>query len=258
MVVIYSVLGFAAAFLGIMALFRLPRFYDHEKGKLRFKKWIMSGSVKSVVYTCLGILFILLANGGLDMLPSYILHTIFSAGTLVGGLLSFVIFGYDHLKYKTKHEKDFAKKKEKRTTAVDDSAVNKIRMLRIQIQEEIKNKEQEARRMMNDTYLKESAKAEIIHRYADCVHLLQELYAEASNVLAYLETNGSHFTFDMDELYVSESKQSDLQEQLDKLRAFRQLNMSRTDETIEDLVRKYDADFQKIRSDGQRYQQVGR
>lgn len=239
-------------------MFRLPRFYDHAKGKLQFKKWIMSGSVKSVVYTCLGIIFILLADSGFEYLLSSLYNTVFSAGTFLGGLLSFVIFGYNHLKYKTKHEKEFAKKKEKRYAAQDDSAVNKVRMLRIQIQEEIKNKEQEARRMMNDTYLKESAKAEIIHRYADCVHLLQELYAEASNVLAYLETNGSHFTFDMDELYVSESKQSDLQEQLDKLRAFRQLNMSSADATIDELMKKYDADFQKIRSEGQRYQQVGR
>ena len=129
-----------------------------------------------------------------------------------------------------------------------NSALEQIRRLRIEIQEEIKRKEQEARRMMNVTYLKEDAKAQILGRYRDCVQLLQELYTEASNVLAYLETNGSNFHFDLDDLYVSEDKQNDLQSQLDRLRAFRQLNHGAADASIDELMKKYDQDFQKLRT----------
>ena len=123
----------------------------------------------------------------------------------------------------------------------------KIRATRNQIQREIQRKKMEGQRMMNDSYLKPEVKKEIGERYSNCIRLLQELYAEASNVLAYLETNGSDFRIDFDTLYVSEQKQGELQAQVDRLKAFHQLNTGEVDYGIDELMKKYDEDLQKIR-----------
>ena len=128
----------------------------------------------------------------------------------------------------------------------NEQMIDKVCKLRIDIQEEIKKKEAEARRMMNDTYLKESDKAQILKRYADSIRLLQDLYAEASNVLAYLENNGE-FSFDLDSLYVSEDKANPLQFDLDKLKAFRHLDTEGGTDNLDDLMEKYDQDFRKLK-----------
>lgn len=45
---------------------------------------------------------------------------------------------------------------------------------------------------------------------------------------------------------------------MDRLKAFHQLDMQSMDSSVEELMRKYDADFQKIRSeDGRAMRQMG-
>ena len=250
----YSLFGFIIAFLGARALVKLPAAL--KENKHGFRKWLVSGATQGFIYVVLFFFLRGLLNGD-GVLEA--MDTVFSFGTVAGSLLGFVTGTSSSLKRQYKKENSGKKEKKQDDTmsrkveeeireADPNSALEQIRRLRIEIQEEIKRKEQEARRMMNDTYLKEDAKAQILGRYRDCVQLLQELYTEASNVLAYLETNGSNFHFDLDDLYVSEDKQNDLQSQLDRLRAFRQLNHGAADAGIDELMKKYDQDFQKLRT----------
>ena len=257
MEVLGSIFGFLLAFFGVKALFRLPRFWDKEKGKHNIRKWLLSGSCKTFFNLMIAALVVLgFASWNGDYEPY--LYMLFSPATICGGFISLLISGYGLLKYQGKNEHEFVKRKEEKVTAKTQSVLNQIRKTRIQIQEEIKMKTQEARRMENDAYLKPEAKAQIRTRYADCISLLQELYAEASNVLAYLETNGTDFRIDFDTLYISEKKQNELQAQVDRLKAFHQLDMQSMDSSVEELMRKYDADFQKIRSeDGRAMRQMG-
>lgn len=241
---ICSIFGFVAAFLGMDAIMRLPRYLGKEKHGI--SRWLTSGAFKGFAYTTLSFCIAMFFMFWGDF--RYALECmIVSPGTVLGGAFGGVIFGIGLLKYLIKADDEPKRRKEEKKPAKGQGILNEIRLLRIQIQEEMKRKEQEARRMMNDTYLNNEAKAEILNRYRDCIKLLQELYAEASNVLAYLETSGADFKFDLDSLYVSEDKQNDLQGQLDRLKAFRQLNSRGSDEGLEELMRKYDADFQKIR-----------
>lgn len=246
--VIASIFGFILAFFGVKALFRLPRFWNREKGRYNIRKWLLSGTCKTF-FNILLVAVVLFCITGIGEDLEMVANAVLFPGALCGGAISLVLSGYGLLKYQGKNEQEFVQRKEDRVNAKAKGVLNQIRITRIQIQEEIKMKTQEARRMENDAYLKPEAKAQIRARYADCISLLQELYAEASNVLAYLETNGSDFRIDFDTLYISEKKQNDLQAQVDRLKAFHQLDMRSADLNVEELMKKYDADFQKIRSE---------
>ena len=70
-----------------------------------------------------------------------------------------------------------------------------------------------------------------------------------STVLAYFETNGSNFRFDADSLYVSLDKVNDLQTEIDKLKAFRKLSTNGGEDDLDDLMKKYDQDLEKLKKD---------
>ncbi len=261
--------GMIAGFLGVRALFDIPSFYSSKKKKMnwrgffRGKKFMEFGLV-------FGVLCILLLLHGPFSFPGELYSMIFSSGSFVGGLIALFKFGprmsgkwkkgdeqkeedWDEPKTRSSfipHEVGADKSggqsvKKNKKMSKNEQMIDKVCKLRIDIQEEIKKKEAEARRMMNDTYLKESDKAQILKRYADSIRLLQELYAEASNVLAYLENNGE-FSFDIDSLYVSEDKANQLQFDLDKLKAFRHLDTEGGVDNLDDLMEKYDQDFRKL------------
>ena len=253
--------GMVAAFLLVRALFSLPKYKNQNTGKIDFKRFF-----KDQTFLHFGISLTVLIGLCFIYDPSDFFRTlwkmIFGGGAFAGGLISFLTYGFKSLK------KSSAEKKNEEQTAkwsgfgtdtrtqspfgggegVNEN-VAKIRRLRISIQDEIREKKQEARRMMDDPYLREPAKSKILERYSDCIRLLQELYAEASNVLAYFETNGSNFRFDADSLYVSLDKVNELQEEIDKLKAFRKLSTNGGEDDLEDLMKKYDQDLEKLKQD---------
>ena len=244
--------SFLFFFLGIRALFRLPRY---KEGKHRLRRWLLDGACKGFFYTMAVVAFVYLAigiQGGIDVTSQELV-----AGGGSGVIPGFVTSIYGLLKYWNKKDKGSEPKKTKKSreedweetesTGEERTMTEKIRATRNQIQREIQRKKMEGQRMMNDSYLKPEVKKEIGERYSNCIRLLQELYAEASNVLAYLETNGSDFRIDFDTLYVSEQKQGELQAQVDRLKAFHQLNTGEVDYGIDELMKKYDEDLQKIR-----------
>lgn len=244
--------SFLFYFLGIRALFRLPRY---KEGKHRLRRWLLDGACKGFFYTMAVVAFVYLVmwmQGGVVLTPQELV-----VGGGSGIILGFVTSIYGLLKYWNKKDKGSEPKKTKKSreedweetesTGEERTMTEKIRATRNQIQREIQRKKMEGQRMMNDSYLKPEVKKEISERYSNCIRLLQELYAEASNVLAYLETNGSDFRIDFDTLYVSEQKQGELQAQVDRLKAFHQLNTGEVDYGIDELMKKYDEDLQKIR-----------
>ncbi len=261
------IVSFLFYFLGIRALFRLPRYTE---GKHRLRRWLLDGACKGFFYTMAVAVFVYLTmymGGGMSVSSREIVM-----GTGAGILLGLITSVYGLLKYWNKRDKlTESGKKPKKTKkrdwdeeefeeSGDRSLTEKIRATRNQIQREISRKKMEGQRMMNDSYLKPEAKREIGERYSNCIRLLQELYAEASNVLAYLETNGSDFRIDFDTLYVSEKKQGELQEQVDRLKAFHQLGAEGADTEIDELMKKYDEDLQKLRFEDSRqdYGMTGR
>lgn len=244
--------SFLFFFLGIRALFRLSRY---KEGKHRLRRWLLDGACKGFFYTMAVAVFVYLVMWTQGEVSISSQELVVGSGS--GVILGFVTSIYGLLKYWNKRDNGNESKRSKKMRDEDwedaeakseeRTMTEKIRATRNQIQREIQRKKMEGQRMMNDSYLKPEAKKEIGERYSNCIRLLQELYAEASNVLAYLETNGSDFRIDFDTLFVSEQKQGELQAQVDRLKAFHQLNTGEVDYGIDELMKKYDEDLQKIR-----------
>ncbi len=253
--------GMVAAFLLVRALFSISKYRNPDTGKIDFARFF-----KDKTFVEFGISLAVLL--GLTFLydPSDFFRSlwkmVFGGGAFAGGLVGFFTYGSKALKKSSKDKKNaeqtaawsgFGTDTRTQSQFGGGDGVNenvaKIRRLRISIQDEIREKKQEARRMMDDPYLREPAKSKILERYSDCIRLLQELYAEASNVLAYFETNGSNFRFDADSLYVSLDKVNDLQTEIDKLKAFRKLSTNGGEDDLDDLMKKYDQDLEKLKKD---------
>ena len=261
--------GMIAGFLGVRALFDIPSFYSSRKKKMNWRGFFHGKKFMEFGLVFLVMSILLLIRGPFSF-PGEFYSMVFSSGSFVGGLIALFKYGprmsskwkkgdeqkeeewaenntrSSFIPHEVGEEKAGQTAKKNKKMTKNEQMIDKVCKLRIDIQEEIKKKEAEARRMMNDTYLKESDKAQILKRYADSIRLLQDLYAEASNVLAYLENNGE-FSFDLDSLYVSEDKANQLQFDLDKLKAFRHLDTEGGTDNLDDLMEKYDQDFRKLK-----------
>lgn len=272
--------GIITGFLGMRAVCSLPKFWSKLKKKFNLKGFFRSKRVRDLLIWVLVAVAALMVFSGFNGSAIEQLFRLFvSSGSFLGAVVGLLAYGKQMTQSPDEEGKTIPGQQGKTSGSTssqnnayqaykesfdtagtgntqNDRYIRKIREMRISIQEEIKKKEAEARRMMSDPYLREESKGEILQRYADCIKLLQELYAEASNVLAYLETNGADFNFDMDSLYVSEEKVNDLQYQLDKLKAYRKLDTGKDLDNLDDLMAKYDADFEKLKDEGQNQGQV--
>ena len=155
--------SFLFYFLGIRALFRLPRY---KEGKHRLRRWLLDGACKGFFYTMAVVAFVYLVTwmqGGVLVTPQELV-----VGGGSGIILGFVTSIYGLLKYWNKKDKGREIKKTKKPreeewedaegTGEERTMTEKIRATRNQIQREIQRKKMEGQRMMNDSYLKPEVK----------------------------------------------------------------------------------------------------
>ena len=112
----YSLFGFIIAFLGARALVKLPAAL--KENKHGFRKWLVSGATQGFIYVVLFFFLRGLLNGD-GVLEA--LDTVFSFGTVAGGLLGFVTGTSSSLK--RQYKKENSGKKEKKQ---DDTMSRKV------------------------------------------------------------------------------------------------------------------------------------